>query len=188
MGSIFQSFVNSAPTLVFDAIKPFMLSEAYAKIREEIDTNIDQVSGDHRFPNSISPLDMAISDARKKVRDMGFDPFKVKDYNHTMGVFAMELTNTWITGLSSFYRVGDIVVGVENNTVIIGMEIGTQRIMGAGQWQVFVGGGMISRVGQVEFTVEHIKSNFQLSQPLDTRKRPRLDDLQLELGNIQVSF
>lgn len=58
MGSIFQSFVNSAPTLVFDAIKPLLLSEAYVQIRQEIDLNIERMSGDHRFPNSISPLDM----------------------------------------------------------------------------------------------------------------------------------
>lgn len=58
MGSIFQSLMNSAPTVVFDTIKPLLLSEAYAQIRQEIDLNIEKLSGDHRFPNSISPLDM----------------------------------------------------------------------------------------------------------------------------------
>lgn len=61
--SIFQSFINSAPTLVFDAIKPLLLSEAYVQISHEIDSNIEKVSGDHRFPNSISPLDM-VSDTK----------------------------------------------------------------------------------------------------------------------------
>lgn len=56
--SIFQSFINSAPTLVFDAIKPLLLSEAYVQISQEIDSNIEKLAGDHRFPNSISPLDM----------------------------------------------------------------------------------------------------------------------------------
>lgn len=187
MGSIFQSIVNSAPNLVFDAIKPFMLKEAYTKMRHEIDTNIEKASGDHSFPNSISPLDMAIAEARKKVRQMGFDPLKMKGYNHSVGIFAVEMTNTWITGISSFYRVGDIVVGVENNTVMIRMEIGTQRIMGASQWELIISNRMITRAGQVQFTVQHVKAEFEICQPLDTRKRPKINDLQLELGNIQVS-
>lgn len=117
MGSIFQSIINGAPNLVFDSIKPFMLKDAYQKIRTEVDTNIAKVAGDFRFPNSITPLDMAIAELRKKVRDMGYDPFILKDYNHTIGLFSMKLQNTWISGASSFYRVGDVVVSMDNNTL-----------------------------------------------------------------------
>lgn len=186
MGSIFQGIVNSAPNLVFDTIKPFMLTEAYNQIRQEIDTNIEKLSGDHSFPNSISPLDMAISEARKKVRDMGYDPFKLKDYNHTVGIFAVEMSNTWVSGLSSFYRVGDVAVGLENNTIHVRLQLGTQRLVGSSQWEIAIARGMITRVGHVKFTVEHIKAEVEMSQALDTRKRPLINDLQLELGNIQV--
>ena len=168
-------------------MKPFMLTEAYTKIRVEINSNIEKLMGDHSFPNSISPLDMAISEARQAVRDMGFDPYKVKDYNHTVGVFAMEMSNTWISGVSTFYRVGDIYVSMENNTITVRMQVGTQRISGSGQWEVSVGSGMITRAGHVEFTVEHLKATFEISQAMDTRKRPVINDLQLELGNIQVN-
>lgn len=71
MGAIFQSFVNSASNLVFDAMKPFMLNEAYSKIQTEIDGNIDKFV-DFVLPNSISPLDMAIAEGRKKIRQMGY--------------------------------------------------------------------------------------------------------------------
>lgn len=144
MGSIFQSFVNSAPTLVFDTIKPFMLKEAYEKIRTEIDTNIDRLMGDQMLPNSITPLDMAMAEARRRVRQMGFDPYQVKNYNHTAGIFAVEMSGTWVTGLSSFYRVGDVGVSVENNTVSVVLQLGTQRLMGSSQWQVSVASGECS--------------------------------------------
>lgn len=100
----------------------------------------------------------------------------------------MQMTNTWITGLSSFYRVGEIAVGVDNLTVSVVMQIGTQQILGASQWEVTFGSGMITRAGQVQFTIDHIKALFEISQPLDMRKRPEMKDLQLELGNIQVSW
>lgn len=122
MGSVFQSIINSAPNLVFDSMKPFLLQEAYQKLRAEIDTNIDKLTAGHRLPNSISPLDMAIAEARKKLRIAGFDPYLLPNYNHTVGLLTMTLTNTWITGASSFYRVGDIVLGLDNNTITVGNE------------------------------------------------------------------
>ena len=45
---------------------------------------------------------------------------------------------------------------------------------------------MITRIGEAQFSVQHIKATFIISQPLDTRKRPQINDLQFELGNIQV--
>nr|XP_019542053.2 uncharacterized protein LOC109412868 [Aedes albopictus] len=188
MGSIFQSVVNSASNLVFDTIKPFMLSEAYSKIRAEIDTRVENMTTEYSivFPNSISPLDMAIGEARTLVRNKKFDPYLIPDYNTTAGIFGMHTSHTWIRGVSSFYRYGDIGILMQNNTVALTMQVGTQRIMGSTQWEVSVGRGMVSRAGQAQFTVEHIKVSFEVQQPLDLRRKPKLNDIQLELGNIQV--
>ncbi|XP_063695478.1 uncharacterized protein LOC134826900 [Culicoides brevitarsis] len=186
MGSVFQGIANSASNIIFDTVKPLMLKEAYEKIRKEIDTNLENAIADNTFPNSISPLDMAIAEGRKKVRNMGYDPYKIKDYNHTMGVFGVEMSNTWVRGVSSFYREGNITVEIENNVLIIGMQVGTQEIMGSTQWEVNIGKGMVTRAGHVKFTVQHFKVSVVLRQSLDLRNRAKLDDLQLELGNIQV--
>lgn len=120
MGSIFQSIINNAPNLVFDSMKPFMLKEAYTKLRTEIDSKLSDLMKDFSLPNSISPLDMAIGEARRKVREMGCDPLIIKNYNHSVGLFSVQLKNTWINGVSGFYRVGDIILGLDNNTVTIG--------------------------------------------------------------------
>ncbi|XP_055586594.1 uncharacterized protein LOC129739193 [Uranotaenia lowii] len=188
MGSIFQSVVNSASNLVFDTIKPFMLSEAYSKIRAEIDTRVENMTSEYNilFPNSISPLDMAIGEARSLVRNKKFDPFLIPDYNTTAGIFGMQTSHTWIRGVSSFYRYGDIGIEMQNNTVALSMKVGTQRVKGSTQWEVSVGRGMVTRAGQAQFTVEHIKVAFEVQQPLDLRRKPKLNDIQLELGNIQV--
>ena len=43
---------------VFDAIKPFLLNDAYSKIRTLVDQNLDKMVGDYgKMPNSISPID-----------------------------------------------------------------------------------------------------------------------------------
>ena len=97
-----------------------MLTEATTKIETEINTNLANLTGTFILPNSISPLDMAISEGRNRIRAMGFDPYKVRDYNHTVGVFGVRITNTWLRGVSTIYRVGNITLGMTNNTVVIG--------------------------------------------------------------------
>ncbi|XP_053680919.1 uncharacterized protein LOC128731803 isoform X2 [Anopheles nili] len=188
MGSIFQSVVNSASNLVYDTMKPFMLSEAYTKIREEVDSRMLNftVAQEITLPNSITPLDMAIGEMRILVRNKGLDPFLVPDYNNTAGIFGMQTMHTWITGGSSFYRYGDITVMMQNNSATLGMHVATQRIVGSTQWEVSIGRGMLSQPGRAQFTVEYIRVAVQIEQPLDLRKKIQLRDVQLELGNIQV--
>ncbi|XP_026764240.2 uncharacterized protein LOC113522675 isoform X2 [Galleria mellonella] len=186
LGSIFQGFINSVGPFVFDSIKPYILKEAYTKMRVEINSKLDEVAGDMQFPNSISPLDMIIADARKKVQEMEMDPYKVKDYNTTMSIFSVSLTRTWVIGISSFERVGNITLRIENNTAIADFEIGTQKLEGMTQWEITAVGEVMSRAGTASFSVEYISARIILAQPLDTRNRPQIRDLDLEIGNIQV--
>jgi hypothetical protein len=66
------------------------------------------------------------------------------------------------------------------------LDIGTQKLEGKTHWEVSVIGGFLSRAGTVSFTVEYFRAQLKLGQPLDTRKRAILEDLELELGNIQA--
>ncbi|XP_022118032.2 uncharacterized protein LOC110995264 [Pieris rapae] len=187
-GGMLQGVVNSLGPVLFDSIKPYILKEAYTKAREEVNKKLDEVAGDMQFPNSISPLDMVIADARKKVRDLEMDPYKIKDYNTTVSIFTVSLTQTWAAGISSFHRVGNISLIMDNNTVIADFEVGTQRLQGNTLWDISAINGLLSRSGSASFSVEYISGRVILAQPLDTRKKPEFRDLNLEVGNIQVRF
>ncbi|XP_023933795.2 uncharacterized protein LOC112042850 [Bicyclus anynana] len=187
-GGMLQGIVNSIGTFLFDSIKPYILKEAYTKAREEINKKLDEVAGDMQFPNSISPLDMVIADARKKVRELQLDPHQLKDYNTSASVFTVSLTNTWVTGISSFQRVGNITLKMKNNTVIADFEIGTQKLEGTTHWELSAISGLLSRAGRASFSVEYVSGRVILAQPLDTRKKPQFEDLDLDVGNIQVRF
>ncbi|XP_067623693.1 uncharacterized protein [Eurosta solidaginis] len=184
VGNVFQSIINSAPTVVFDAMKPFMLAEADRTIRAGINGNLEKFLEDRKLPNSITPLDMAIAEGRKKVREMGYDPFHLSDVNRTAGIFAFKMTKSWVYGVSSFYRVGDMSVALQNNTIKLHFHVGTQKIEGESHWEIDF--GISSRTGVVKFSVQYIRLTVDLSQPLDTRKRPRFDELDIDLGNIQL--
>jgi hypothetical protein len=74
---------------------------------------------------------------------------------------------------------------MEDNVVYAGVHVGTQRLEGRTMWEVQVG-GLLSLAGSTSFTVEYIHIKTEVSQPLDTRKRPVLRDLDIDVGNIQV--
>ncbi|CAK1548666.1 unnamed protein product [Leptosia nina] len=188
LGGMIQGVVNSLGTFLFDSIKPYILKEAYTKARTAIDQKLEEFAGDMQFPNSISPLDMVIADARKKVRDLDMDPYHLKNYNTTVSIFTVSLNNTWVTGICSFHRVGNITLMMENNTVIADFEIGTQKLQGNTLWDISAINGLLSRAGSASFSVEYISGRIILGQPLDTRKKPEFRDLDLEVGNIQVRF
>lgn len=66
------------------------------------------------------------------------------------------------------------------------MEVGTQEVKGKTTWEVAIAKGMITRSGNVQFSVQHIKVMFIITQPMDLGQRLKINDLQLDLGNIQI--
>lgn len=183
MGSIFQVIINSVGSFLFDSIKPFILSKVNTNVRGDMNKHIMEIP--QTFPNSIPPLDMAVVELRKFVRTMNFDPYNMDNFNHSAGIFSLELTHIWLYGLATFHRVGNITVFMENNTAHFGMSVGTRRLKGSCHWEVGVA-GLLSRGGTVSFTTEYIQAEIQIAQPLDVRKKPNLEDFNLRLGNIQV--
>lgn len=133
-GNIFQNIINSVGTFLFDSIKPFILSEMNNNVRGDVNKKISAMP--QRFPNSISPFDQMVAEARQLVRSKGYDPFKVPDYNHSFGLMTVHVTHTWLTGLTSFYRVGNITFQIRNHTFCADMDVGTQELEGMAHWEV----------------------------------------------------
>ena len=55
---------------LFENAKPYILNNATVKIRQEIDDNIEKMIGKYGLiPNSLSPIDYIIAEARRMVRE-----------------------------------------------------------------------------------------------------------------------
>ncbi|XP_065094855.1 uncharacterized protein LOC135715567 [Ochlerotatus camptorhynchus] len=188
-GRVFQGLVNSAPNMVFDMVKPYMLKEVYTKLQDEIDSHIELQVQERGIvlANSVSPLDLAIAEARFLMRRKGFDPYLVPDYGNSLSIFGLQLTGTRLRGLSSFYRSGELEISVKNNTMDCVVQVGTGRIEGSTRWQLSVLRGLVTQSGSVYFAIESVGVSIKVAQPLDLRQKPTLLNLQLELGNIQIS-
>lgn len=188
VGKFFQSIINDSPNSVFDSMKPYMLKDAYSKMRADINEKINNWMGKRVLPNSISPLDLALGLARQRVREMGFDPWILPNYNYTINAIGttISLRDTCIGGMSLFYRIGNVNFDLQNNTLSAGLSLSTQKIMGTTNWVVSAARGIITRNGHIKFDVEFITGTANLSQTLDTRNHPQINDFQLEIGNIQV--
>lgn len=69
---------------------------------------------------------------------------------------------------------------------VSGLHLGTQEIKGFTNWEVTTGKGMLTKIGHMDFVVEFIRASGKMSQTLDTRNHPQIQDLQMEVGNIQL--
>ncbi|XP_054277630.1 uncharacterized protein LOC128996367 [Macrosteles quadrilineatus] len=185
LGSFVQGAMNTVGTLVFDAMKPYIMKQVNTNILGDVNKNLRNLK--KTFPNSLSPLDVGFAEGRKLVRQMGYDPFKVDDFVHTTGVLGLDVTHIWITGLASFHRIGNITVSMENNTVHVAVAAGTQQLEGKCHWEVTMA-GLLSTTGKLQFTIEYIEVDVKLNQTLDVRNRPKLEELQITLGNFQLQF
>lgn len=108
-------------TFLFDSVKPFILSEVNQRLLAVINQNIGQVP--QTFPNSIPPLDMAIAEMRREVRTRGFDPYLLRNHTVDYGGAALAVSHLHLTGLSSFYRVGNVSVEVLNHTANATLQV-----------------------------------------------------------------
>lgn len=183
---LLQGVFNSMSTFLYDSIKPYLLRDAHSNMREAINKKVDQIVGDIEFPNTISPLDMIMIDFRKKIKQMNMDPLKINDYYSDIGVFNIGLNETWITGLSSLHRIGNVTLQLENHTLIADFNIGTKELKGSTQWQFSGANGLISLTGTYSFSVNYIRGRFVLIQALDTSKHTEFQNLELDVGNIQL--
>ncbi|XP_045482520.1 uncharacterized protein LOC123686436 [Harmonia axyridis] len=184
--SMFQGVINSVGDSLFKSIKPFILSEVNNNVRADVNKEIKKLS--ITFPNSIAPFDQVFVMFRQEIRKRNYEPYVAPDYNNTIGIFDVYMRNTKIYGLSSVYRSGDVLVEFKNGTIYGFFEGGTQKLRGVSNWELSLIAGIIGKQGRVEFTVEYFTIKVNASQSTNTDFPPRLEDIQLELGNIQLRF
>lgn len=160
--NMFQGVINSVGTFIFDSIKPFILSEVNTNLRQDVNKQVRKIP--QKFPNSISPFDQLVAESRHKIREAKYDPYKIQDYNNSVGVFDVYMRNTWLTGLSSIHRVGDIIFEIKNQTVYTTVEVGTQKLTGSSNWEMSFIAGLMSRAGTVVFTVDYLQVSVFYTQ------------------------
>ncbi|BES90986.1 Haemolymph juvenile hormone Hypothetical protein protein (JHBP) [Nesidiocoris tenuis] len=183
LGSVFQGMINTVGTFVFDSIKPFILTTVNTNVRGDINKSLKTVK--KTFPNSIPPLDLGIAELRKYIRENGYDPYQLKDYTYSAGIFSFDAREIWLFGLASFYRVGNITIAMANNTVTLGLQVASKRLKGKSDYEISLG-GLLSRTGKTSFSVEYIEMDAKVNQSLNVRKTPKLEELRISVGNIQL--
>lgn len=175
--------LNSLGEVIFDGIKPYIFKIINGNVLGNINEHLKKLKV--MFPNSIPPLDLAIAEARKFVRNNDYDPYFLKDYEYATSIYSVDVTQIVVMGLSSFYRVGDIKVTMDNLTLFIETNIATETLEGMCNWEAGIA-GIFTKSGMLSFTVDYIKVMILVGQPLDIRKKPKINDMNIKVGNIQL--
>jgi hypothetical protein len=182
-GNLFQGIINSVGTFIFDSIKPNILNQLNDKIQSTVNTQMRSLNT--YLPDSIPPLDVAMALVRNQLQENNLDPFQLPEIQTTLqsGV-KVKLFNGTIKGLSTIHRNGDVTLGYENGSLIVGAHAATQRMSGVFDWQLDF--KLFAPRGKVSLDIEYLDVKIGMQQPANVQKKPRLEVMKVRLGNIQA--
>ena len=182
---VLQTTLSAAGLAVLTALKPYILSQIDERITTEANALLKDVP---KIPHitELSPVDWAVVEGRKFMKRY-YEPFEIqKIFDHDSEFLAASLGPVQIRGLSNFARVGTVNVKMVNSTVQIGLRLITGRVFGHCRFSYDFGKVQNARNGTADFTIEHLQFQAKINQSMDLRKKPILDDLQVETGKIMI--
>ncbi|XP_060861282.1 uncharacterized protein LOC132938973 isoform X2 [Metopolophium dirhodum] len=186
--SMMQGIISSMGSVLFEGIKPFIISEVNTNLRADVNAQVKAITS--KLPKMTVPVpDLAVAEGRKYVQRMGFDPYHVADRHIDEGPLNFTITELTVSGLSSFHRVGDIGLQIRGPVLQMAVHVITGAINGSLRWSYRLGlSKTFSRTGVSNFTVDHIQVRALVNQTLDIRNKPVLEKLDIEVGKIEVQM
>merc|ERR1712071_430370 len=183
MANIMQGAINSFGTYIFNSIKPTVLKLVDDIVKGNVNSQMRNLS--YRFPESIPPLDTAMANVRTQIRKRNMDPFHIPALAKTLdNGIVIKLSNGTFHGLASIHRSGDIQMGFENNSLVIGIQVATQQLLGKFNWELDT--KLFSPKGKFDVQIDSLDINIGLSQSADVREKPVTSIIQAELDKLDV--
>lgn len=186
--SMMQGIISSMGSVLFEGIKPFIISEVNTNLRADVNAQVKAITS--KLPKMTVPVpDLAIAEGRKYVQRMGYDPYRVTDRHIAEGPLNFTITELTVSGLSNFQRVGDIGLQIRGPVLQMSVHVITGAVNGSLRWSYRLGlSKTFSRVGVSNFTVDHIQVRALINQTLDIRNKPVLEKLDIEVGKVEVQM
>ncbi|CAH1393467.1 unnamed protein product [Nezara viridula] len=190
MGTLLQGVVASAGPALFDAVKPVILKEINERVRQDVNKKIKTIGTRFTETKTTPPLELAIQEARKYVKENGYDPYELENYGvkympTNNSIFQVNISNLVLTGLSDFRRVGEVSLSMDAGTIQIGLHLATSKLKGKCMWSVTIGKSF-KRVGHTNFTVDYVQGRGIIYQSLNITEHPTLKDIDINVGKVKV--
>lgn len=185
--SMFQGMISSVGSVLFDGIKPFIITEVNNNMKTDVNAQVKEIT--KRLPKMEIPVpDLAVAEGRKYVRRMGYDPYHIADRHLKEGPLNLSITELNVAGLSDFRRVGDIGLQVRGPVLQLAVHVITGQVNGSLNWRYQLGlaRSAYGRAGRSNFSADHIQVRAVVNQTLDIRQKPILDKLDIEVGKVTV--
>ncbi|XP_065215261.1 uncharacterized protein LOC135841954 [Planococcus citri] len=187
-GSLVQAALNGAGIAVLSSIKPHILKQIDQRLKDEVDKQLETSPKIPKIATQ-SPVNLAILEGRRFVREK-YEPFTIqKVLEHDSDFLKVNIGPLTIHGLSKFARVGNLTVQMKEGIIQLKVRFMTGRLRG--KCKFFYDFGKtdeIKKNGEAKFAINHLQFEATLNQSINLRNKPILDDLQLEVGKVQVEM
>lgn len=184
-GSGMASIVDGMGPFVFESIKPFLLRKINTDIRTDINKQIKKFTA--KIPQNMSPLDLGIYEARKYVRKNRYDPYHLVNISYNVNFIRFNVSDFWLLGLSNFNRVGDLSLSMDKGVIQFGVHVITSKLSGQCRWSASLRNrDAVFQAGLLTFSVDYLQVQISVNQSMNIQNKPKLNDLDLQLGKIHV--
>lgn len=184
-GGLIGHFLNNFGDVIFESMKSYILQVINKNAENFLNEQFKKLK--IMLPNSIPPLDIFTFEARKLVKSSMYDPFRIPDYQYANNILLFEIKRTLVYGASTFYRTGNIKAILRNHTIQAIVNFGTDRIRGDSEWELGLL-GVYTKFGKATFFVDYVNVAVNVTQPLDLTKKPKIADMNIQLGNLQLTM
>lgn len=185
--SLVRTAMNGAGMIVLAQIKPHILNEIEKRLNQEVNK---QLETSPKIPKIVerSPVDLAVIEGRKYLRE-SYEPLTIKKVlNHESEYLILNIGPVTIKGLSKFARVGNITMQMKEGVIQLIARFITGRLNGTCKFFYDFGKVGIIRDSEAKFDIEYFQFQAKLNQSINLRKKPILDDLQLQMGKVRVKL
>ncbi|KAL1449080.1 hypothetical protein WDU94_000315 [Cyamophila willieti] len=182
LGAMVQGLLNTAGPFLFDSVKPQLLTEFNVKLLVSMNENLKAMNVTFE-PSGGLPVDNLIRTVRNMIRERHIDPYQVEIAPGLLNNSVLQIEQFVLHGLSTFYRIGDISLHVENKTLQFSLHIGIPQLKGRLAWALTY----VTR-SQTCFTLKYVQIQISINQTInDLGRSPQLNNIDVQIGNVKLT-
>jgi hypothetical protein len=166
-----NSILNVLSHSLFDGIKINTLPGMEKKMKERINSRLKIFNVNRLSPTSDSLVDGWIGRVQTMIQEKNFDPYSLVNETRKISFSLLgskvniELVNGTVNGLSTLTRTGPIRVIYVNDSLIMEITMGLERLTSTFDWSLSIG-SFVHRSGSLTFNLTNLSTFTRLVQPL----------------------
>ncbi|XP_015793569.1 uncharacterized protein LOC107370102 isoform X1 [Tetranychus urticae] len=188
--SFSNTILNVLSHSLFDGIKSNTLPNIEKQMKTRINDRLKIINISRFSPTSDSLVDGWIGKVQAMIKERGYDPYFLVNDTKTFSAnligsqLSGQLFNGTLNGLSTLTRTGPIKAIYVNDSLLLEITMGLERMTSTFDWSLSIG-TFLHRSGLLTFNLTNLSTFTRLIQPLQRGAKMELESFSIvDLGHL----